>query len=136
VAALVAAGADIDYRDGTGCTLLYNAVWWGDLALAEFLLAFGANPNAPDEDGTQPLHIAASCGSRAVPAPVEGKDYLTISNQRSAETDDCLRLIELLLRHGARVDARDAFGSTPLQVAAGWGHQRVVELLRSHGGDV
>ncbi len=42
-------------------------------------------------------------------------------------------MVELLLARGARVEARNAFGNTPLHLAVG--DRRVVELLLAAGAD-
>ena len=82
----------------------------------EVLLAFGANANAATKIGVEtggfmrdvrtkgetPLHRAAAFGSEAT--------------------------IELLLRHGAMLDARDAYGDSPLSWAS-W-HLRPDSILR------
>jgi ankyrin repeat protein len=41
---------------------------------------------------------------------------------------------ELLLAHGAEVNARNRFGATPLHLAQENRRQDVAELLREHGG--
>jgi ankyrin repeat protein len=82
-----------------------------DLATAEMtassLLGNGADPNPPSRDGSSPLHAAAARGSRD--------------------------LVEMLIRKGAVVAARDGAGRTALEVAAAQGHERVAELLRREG---
>ena len=46
------------------------------------------------------------------------------------------RLVDLLLRYGAKVDLQDSDGDTALTLAASRGHERVVELLLRHGAEV
>lgn len=45
-------------------------------------------------------------------------------------------LVQLLLQHGADVDATNSYGSTPLHRAAAEGQLHVVELLLAHGANV
>jgi ankyrin repeat protein len=82
-------------RGAAGQTPLRAAFDHPDLALAERtaagLLANGADPNAPQRDGSSPLHAAAARGS----------------------VESC----RMLLRKGADAGARDAAGRTPHEVA-------------------
>ncbi len=50
-------------------------------------------------------------------------------------TDDGVALVALLLDKGAAIDARDDRGRTPLMIAAGLGHDEVVDLLLRRGAD-
>jgi len=44
--------------------------------------------------------------------------------------------VELLLKKGANVNAKDKYGGTALMYAAVKGHKEVVELLIENGADV
>ncbi|KAI3366773.1 hypothetical protein L3Q82_009445, partial [Scortum barcoo] len=48
----------------------------------------------------------------------------------------CPAILLLLLRHGAKVTARDGHGVTPLGIAAEYGNPEALEILIQHGGDV
>lgn len=81
------------------------------LAIARRLLEAGADPNRADEDGATPLHGAAQLG---VPA-----------------------MTELLIAHGADVDARNRHGKAPISLARsnkvnGRG-EKIGELLAAAG---
>lgn len=78
----------------------------------QWLLEHGADPNVPSSVSAEvPLHQFARLG-------------------RSREA------AEMLLAHGARVDARGADGRTPYVLAVRNGNFEVAELLRERGGDV
>ncbi|KAG0241009.1 hypothetical protein BGW41_006461 [Actinomortierella wolfii] len=49
-----------------------------------------------------------------------------------AAANGCLAIVEVLLRHGAKVDVKDKYGSSPLSVAAARNHPEVANLLRQH----
>lgn len=87
---LVENGADMAAADQYGQTPLHARAghWQGRIAI---LLTLGADPNAVDAKGNTPLHRAAGVG-----------------NSRTART---------LLDHGARVDAANHQGATPLAYA-------------------
>jgi ankyrin repeat protein len=82
-----------------------------DVAQAERLLAAGMDPNRGDVDGFTPLHLAAQQGA--------------------------LSAARLLLDHGARVDAVDRFGNTPLWTAVfnSRGCGDLIALLRERGAN-
>ncbi|HVV85739.1 MAG TPA: ankyrin repeat domain-containing protein [Kofleriaceae bacterium] len=74
--------------------------------LARWLVARGADVNAPDAGGDTPLHARAR---------------------------DWRARIDVLLELGADVHATNRRGDTPLHVAAGAARTRAVELLLAHG---
>ena len=88
VAALCAAGRVL--HSAAALAILPGAA--GDRAASVLgaICACGANPDAPDELGLTPLHVAAAVGSTAA--------------------------VAVLLRAGARADARSDGGSTPLDL--------------------
>jgi 26S proteasome non-ATPase regulatory subunit 10 len=45
-------------------------------------------------------------------------------------------ILQLLLNHGASVNAVNNDGRTPLHYAASWGHVDILQLLLSHGASV
>jgi hypothetical protein len=101
---MVEKGSPLDVPSpDTGCTALQwlaqsvDRAEPGTFDLAELMLERGANPNAQGQDsqGT-PLH------------------QLTMSDP---QTTDTIRFARLLLKHGARLDARDFNGQTPAERA-------------------
>jgi ankyrin repeat protein len=89
--------------------LMEGAVTGGSTALVQWLLARGASVEGkPGSMG--PLENAASLGHKAV--------------------------AEILLAHGARADAKNEAGRTPLLMAASGGNTAIAELLIQHGAKV
>jgi ankyrin repeat protein len=94
VAALLAAGCDVDIRnksDHTGSmdeTALHCAAFWDRYDIANLLIEAGADVNALAEQKHTPLHEAARMANA--------------------------KLAELLLEHGANANAQDEKGQTPL----------------------
>ena len=104
VAALLAAGADINVWDGGGWMLLHYAAALGNASAVAALIAAAAGANVPDNDFCTPLHYAADRGHVGAAA--------------------------VLVAAGANVDAQDRRGGTPLHYAALRGHVGVVAALR------
>jgi hypothetical protein len=101
------AGADLDACNHEGISPLGSACLIGNWRLARFLLERGARPDPP---GGQPaLLCAAAC------------------------EDDDPAGVQLLLRHKARVDARDRRGRSALHEAAARDHVEICQaLLQAH----
>jgi Ankyrin repeats (many copies)/Ankyrin repeat len=127
---LIARGADVRARNRRGAEPLHAAAigapgapWWDPLrqvAMIGLLIEAGADPNARDLEGVAPLHRAVRTRSAAA--------------------------TEMLLMHGAAVNAKNKSGSTPLRLAmhntgrSGSGspaakaeQATILRLLRGHG---
>jgi ankyrin len=89
---------------------LVDAVKSGDRAAAMTLISQRADVNAPEVDGTTPLHWAVHHGD--------------------------LELTQRLIRAGAKVNVKNEFGSTPMAEAAILGRADLLETLLKAGADV
>jgi ankyrin repeat protein len=103
--ALFDLGAPVDFADGNGITMLGRAVLNHDAAMAQLVLARGADVNVQDRLGMTPLLWAAS------------SDFGDAS------------MVELLLASGARRDARTKDGLTALDLARRYGHDYLIPAL-------
>jgi ankyrin repeat protein len=111
VAALLRdAAAELDVLNHEGVTPLGTACAAGNWRLARFLLERGAKPEAT---GATPALLAAA----------------------GSEEDDAAG-VQLLLKHKAKVDARDANGRSALHEAALSGNLEALDALLSAGADV
>ena len=95
----LAAGTDVNTKDGWEWTPLHNAAWWGHKEIVELLLANGAGVNAKNNVGWTPLHMAAINGHNEI--------------------------VGLLVAGGADVNSKNNNGETPPDLAAG----RVADLF-------
>jgi ankyrin repeat protein len=103
-------GALTAARDQDGSTPLHFAAWKGHVAVAEALLAAGADVNAANQNehwGTTPLHAAAHGNQKAI--------------------------VDVLLRHGADLAAKNLHGRTPLDETSFHNASAAARLLREHG---
>jgi ankyrin repeat protein len=120
----VRAEPQIVHAFGTrGSQALHGACYWGQVAVAEFLLRHGADPNAATRDGflgIRPLGCAVATPN--VPNPSDSEAVV-------------LELVRLLLDRGAEVNGRRRDGLTALHGAAYRGHKKVIACLLEHGAD-
>lgn len=109
---LLREGASVDARDPVGNTALLAAVLANHLAVAEVLIEAGSDVNEPDRRRQSAFLIATS------------------------EVGDDARLVELMLEHGADVEARDGYDGTGLIRAAERGYVQIVRRLLESDVDV
>ena len=87
-------------------TLLHRACICGARECVIALLTLGANPNAVDENKSTPLHLTIN-------DPADEMD-----GRINVPADATVHIVETLLQAGAKVDAVDDWGETPLHDAA------------------
>ena len=96
-----------DYVEGLG--QLYGQAKHEDIEATKWLLSRGANVHQCLDDGQTPLHGAA-------------------------DRNNGTKVIELLLNAGAKINARDHLGKTPLFYAQQSEKKRIVTYLKKSGG--
>jgi ankyrin repeat protein len=107
---LLELGAPVDFADGNQITMLSRSVLNHELGLAKMLIDRGANVNATDKLGMTPLLWAAS-SDFGDPA-----------------------MVELLLKAGAKADAKNRDGRTALELARTYKHDYLVPALERAAG--
>ncbi|KAL8876643.1 MAG: hypothetical protein Q9198_005197, partial [Flavoplaca austrocitrina] len=135
-------GTDIcDRKAARGQNLLALAAHNGHYATIELLLAHGANPNIPENEGKTPLGIAVSNGDEVLVKLLlmngaacnipdnRGGTPLSIAVSNGDEV-----LAKLLLTHEAARDNLDKHRRTPLSIAAGKGDEELVSFLNKPDG--
>lgn len=152
----------LNAKDKGGNTPLHYAAARGEMAVAKFLLANGADVNSKDSKGLTPLHDAAQLGQKTMVelllshhADANAKSFEGITPLHLAASKGFLSVTETLLANGADMNAEmagtaiepfrsEGFGgidssylaATPLHYAAAGGHLAIVRLLFEHKSDV
>ena len=112
----------------TGTTPLLRAAKALDAPAIRLLLAKGADISLTNSRGMTPFMAAAGLGS--VDADTRGFYLSEDTQQRSIES------LQLLLKAGADINAKDSRGLSPLHEAARWGWNDVVRFLVENGADL
>ena len=143
VMTLLANGADPRVADHEGNTPLHLAARSSDPGVAALLRDAAAELEARNLDGLTPLGMACAVGNwrlakflleRGARAESEGGTPALLA-AAGGDEDDAAG-VQLLIRHKARVDARDAQRRSALHVAAFHGHDDILAALLAAGADV
>ncbi len=114
---LIFLGADIDQLDGSGTTLLFNAVEWGDMDVLRTVLTYKPDVNIADPAGRTVAHYAIAKYRDDVSYKIE--------------------ILDLLLQAGIRVDQSSLSGITFLHhiplIYQPVRRRAVKNLLKKHG---
>ncbi|XP_072028024.1 ankyrin repeat domain-containing protein 22-like [Amphiura filiformis] len=97
----------------TGMSLFLCACISGERNLVNFLLRKGGDTSSVNSDGDSCLYLAT---------------FATVNGTGSS-------LIELLIRHGCKVNGQNYRGNTALHLAASRGNARLVQTLLNHSAD-
>jgi ankyrin repeat protein len=156
---MIEKGADVKARDESGGSVLSAAASVNNLEVARLLLARGADPNTKDQLDFTPLLIAAENGDRSAGMVQLLLEHGAAVNAVSGDAFEIVKhgklrigrltalmlaaglgsfeSVELLVKAGANVNAKDVRGMTALSIAIATDHveTRIVRLLLSKGAD-
>lgn len=140
VAALVDAGADVNFVNVGGRVALWSAAAFQDAEFVELLFAAGAVVNIADEDGATPLHMSVGRDTSAITQRLlaAGADMTaaTIEYGTTPTHNANYENLKLLLEHGADINIRDASGQTPLHFAMAFMELNIVQIAMEAGADM
>jgi len=138
---LIDHGADVNMANRRGCSPLQAAAMRDNPELTRLLIGRNSNVNCRTDDGKHVLVEAAMRGNAEivrllldagseteVGEPAEGLTALHASSILGYGD-----VVEELLGGGAKIDAKDKMGRTPIELAARFGNMNVVRLLKSRG---
>lgn len=125
-------------------TPLHIAAGVKDYSSFEKLLRLGSQWTARDNDGSMPLHIAASVGALDIvkhtidllKANVDEPGENGATALHFASKDGWLAVVEYLLEHGAGPNAISSDGSTPLHLAAYFQRKNIGMMLIDRGSEL
>ena len=137
IAALLAAGAEVEAKMNDGTTAFMFAAQGGHAAAIAALLAAGAEVEATDNNSSTAImaaatggHAAAIAALLAAGAEVDTKNNDSITALMAAAIGGHAAAIAVLLTAGAEVDAKMNDGKTALNLAELFKHEHVARLLR------
>ena len=143
VMTLLANGADPRATDADGNTPLHHAARSSDPGVAALLRDAAAEIDALNLEGHSPLAVACLAGNWRLArfllergAKVEPADGVPVLVPAAATEDDDPAGVQLLLKHKARVDARNRQRRSALHEAALAGHGEIVEALLNAGANI
>ncbi|KAM3716378.1 Ankyrin repeat, PH and SEC7 domain containing protein secG [Dirofilaria immitis] len=112
-------------QDQNGYTPLLIASMSGNVSAIKLMIENDIQINHVDKDKHSAVHWAV--GAQAV-------HYAAASENVSLER--CEAILHVLLKYGAKVNARDIDGRTPILWAASYGNLEIVIILSKTGGDI
>lgn len=139
---LIDHGADVNVMTDGCDSPLALATFTGDEALVKTLISHGASLQRPTCAKESLLHTAIAEGHREV-AEILINTGINVNERNISQRTplhflafymDEPKLAELMIQHGADINAKDKDGYTALEVAEQAGHKEVAEVLRKHGG--
>lgn len=133
---LLTAGACVDHRDNADCTPLHSAAEQGHVGVAELLLAHGAKINHVSSQGNSCLFWAAQNGHvRIIDLLLSKGADIHLINTFGETSLFCavkrgrVDMIKRLIAEGADMMQYDGMGRMPLDIARGFGHAEVEQIL-------
>ncbi len=141
---LLSSGADINATNTMQSTPLHTAIENKQDEVAKFLIEKGANLNIKGRGGNTPLHAAAYSNRKEIAELlISGGADLEIRNEQNYTPLAALtrstrnyEVAEVFVRRGANINAPWTDGATPLNYAAMYSDDRVINLLLDNNADL
>jgi ankyrin repeat protein len=148
VRVLLDGGATTNSKDNQGRTPVHVVAEGHSCVLARLLLERGADVDVPDGDNETPLHLASrlvtlemvlvlllEAGANACAKNAQGETPLHLVSRSPYDSrGDGVGIVQLLLEHGADVNAQDNNLATPSDLASIHENIEIASLLLYYGG--
>jgi ankyrin repeat protein len=125
---LLANGADVNVWDECSRTPLFYAAGNANKPFVELLILYGARTDIRSKGGNTP----GGAQKRDIGASV--LHYAVLAQMKPGGFHDP-SVIDILIKHGADVNATTQLGETPLHLGARGGHVQTVEKLLAYGAN-
>ena len=140
---LLSKGANPNERYVNGLGPLHEAAREGNPDSVKMLVKYGADVNSRKDGFSHPPLCFATSREATEALIAAGADISLRDNSLSRATplhsiadSGQTEAAEVLLSHGASIDAKDSLGRTPLHRAANSGQKKMAELLIAKGADI
>lgn len=131
---LIEFGADVKKLHKSGEMPIHGAALRGNEKAIDILLHHGANIESRDDKGRTPLHCLADREYREYRRG-EGNDYYYYQRESDGKIfHGYEQSARLLLKKGAKINARDKVGKTPLYYARSYGYMETAKIFEEYGG--
>ena len=129
---LLDSGANIDKVNEDGFTILHTAITANDMGMVKFLLGLGANMGMVAGSTMTAIHVAVNMCSREM-VELSPETDIPLHNSRNR---GYLDMVEILLAHGADINATDITGRKAIHYAAKHSDVICIRTLMDHGADI
>jgi ankyrin repeat protein len=135
--------AELLQKIASGSEVFFESIKKKDFEEVEFLVNNGADVNARDAFGDNPLLLASSISLDIVQLLVNKGANVNAKNNYEDKTPLHLAsrlrhfdIVKFLVEKGADVNAKDIYKRTPLYIVSGFGNVDIVKFLVEKGADV
>ncbi|XP_038068154.1 ankyrin repeat domain-containing protein 27-like [Patiria miniata] len=141
---LLLRGGDVNATDYHGSTPLHVACSRGQQHVVLLLLDEGASVNVEDNDGNTPLHLCCANGHEDCVKAMTYSNHAVDVNAANCQGDTPLHLttrwgyeslVQILLEHGASVEARNRRKETPIMCSYNVNVSRSLQEAANHNSD-
>ncbi len=126
----------VDRKTTWGDTALHQAAGCGHAGILQSLLSSGADVTATDRNGNTPLHLASFFWTGFGIFTLTDNDNCVWVEQKARMLDMPLKVTQLLLDHGADVNAVNLRGKTALHLSIMKGRMSLMQLLLARNAEV